>query len=267
MQITMLGTGNAGVTRCYNTCYILEDGGQHLLVDGGGGSGLLRQLELAGVRWSDIHTIYVTHQHLDHLMGIYWFIRLIGKAAMKGKSMGRFDLFAHKDLAALIAETCARIMPEEWVASYDRYLFLHAVTDGMQGEMIGHPVTWFDIHSAKMTQFGFRMELAPGQALVCCGDEPLPTECQHYAESADWLLHEAFCLAADEPQYRAYEKHHSTVKDACSLAEALHVRNLLLYHTEDDHLADRKRLYTTEGQQYYHGNLYVPDDLEQITLS
>ena len=37
MNITMLGTGNAMVTECYNTCFVLEDGDKHLLVDGGGG--------------------------------------------------------------------------------------------------------------------------------------------------------------------------------------------------------------------------------------
>ena len=48
MNITMLGTGNAMVTECYNTCFVLQDGEKHLLVDGGGGNTLLRQLQQAG---------------------------------------------------------------------------------------------------------------------------------------------------------------------------------------------------------------------------
>ena len=44
MNITMLGTGNAMVTECYNTCFVLEDGDKYLLVDGGGGNTLLRQV-------------------------------------------------------------------------------------------------------------------------------------------------------------------------------------------------------------------------------
>ena len=59
---------------------------------------------------------------------------------------------------------------------------------------------------------------------------------------------------------------HSTVKDACELAEKLGVENLLLYHTEDQNITDRKRLYTQEGKQYFHGNLFVPEDLEEIVL-
>ena len=41
--------------------------------------------------------------------------------------------------------------------------------------------------------------------------------------------------------FHPYEKHHSTVADASKLAEELHVKNLLLYHTEDKNLLLKKR--------------------------
>ena len=81
-----------------------------------------------------------------------------------------------------------------------------------------------------------------------------------------WKTAEAFCLFGEADKFKPYEKHHSTVKEACQLAEELGVPNLLLYHTEETHLAERKKLYTEEGQQYYHGNLYVPDDLETFEI-
>ncbi len=37
--ITMLGTGNAHATRCYNTCFTLHGENGVLLVDAGGGNG------------------------------------------------------------------------------------------------------------------------------------------------------------------------------------------------------------------------------------
>lgn len=56
MKLTMLGTGNAVVTECYNTCFVLEDEertqeDRYFLVDGGGGNGLLHQLKEAGISW------------------------------------------------------------------------------------------------------------------------------------------------------------------------------------------------------------------------
>ena len=61
-------------------------------------------------------------------------------------------------------------------------------------------------------------------------------------------------------------KHHSTVKDASELAENLGVKNLVLYHTEDKNIKKRKELYGAEGREYYHGNLFVPDDLDVIEM-
>ena len=52
------------------------------------------------------------------------------------------------------------------------------------------------------------------------------------------------------------------MKEACELAQTLEIANLLLYHTEETHLLERKKLYTQEGKRFYHGNLYVPDDME-----
>ena len=65
MNITMLGTGNAMVTECYNTCFVLEDGDKHLLVDGGGGNTLLRNLKPAGLDGKHMRQIYVTLKHVD----------------------------------------------------------------------------------------------------------------------------------------------------------------------------------------------------------
>lgn len=126
--------------------------------------------------------------------------------------------------------------------------------------------SFFDIRSKKAKQFGFCLELDENKKLTCCGDEPYTDLIKNYAENSDWLLHEAFCLYSQAEIFKPYEKNHSTVKDACEIAEKLHIKNLLLYHTEDKNLAERKNLYAEEGLQFFHGNLFIPDDLESITL-
>ena len=50
------------------------------------------------------------------------------------------------------------------------------------------------------------------------------------------------------------------------LAEELGVENLLLYHTEDQNIARRQELYRAEGEQYFHGSLWIPEDLDVIEL-
>ena len=108
------------------------------------------------------------------------------------------------------------------------------------------------------------MDLGEGRKLTCCGDEPYNDSEKSYVENSTWLLHEAFCLYSQADIFSPYEKHHSTVKDACELAESMGAANLVLYHTEDRNLGRRKELYTEEGKNYYHGNLYVPEDLEEV---
>ena len=74
MKLTILGTGNAKVTRCYNTCFTLKEGNEYFMVDGGGGNTILKHLEDAGIDWKEIGTIFVTHKHIDHLQRIYRFL-------------------------------------------------------------------------------------------------------------------------------------------------------------------------------------------------
>ena len=45
MKLTILGTGNATVTECYNTCFALSEEGKHFLVDCGGGNRILKVLK------------------------------------------------------------------------------------------------------------------------------------------------------------------------------------------------------------------------------
>ena len=78
-KITMLGTGNATVTHIYNTCFILSTATTRILVDAGGGNGILTQLRKANVAIRDIHHLYVTHAHTDHVLGVIWVIRMVAQ--------------------------------------------------------------------------------------------------------------------------------------------------------------------------------------------
>nr|WP_288160728.1 MBL fold metallo-hydrolase [uncultured Sharpea sp.] len=72
MELTMLGTGNALVTECYNTCYVFEENDKYFLVDGGGGNEILKRLKYNNIDYRKIHDIMITHKHIDHLLGIIW---------------------------------------------------------------------------------------------------------------------------------------------------------------------------------------------------
>lgn len=49
-------------------------------------------------------------------------------------------------------------------------------------------------------------------------------------------------------------------------ARRLGVSDLLLYHTQDRDLPRRKLLYTQQARQSFSGRVYIPDDLETLSL-
>ena len=102
MKITMLGTGNAMVTKCYNTTFVLTNGEKQLLVDGGGGNKIFNQLEDASIDWKNIKEIFVTHKHVDHVIGVIWMIRKICRSMKKGEYVGDVNIYAHEELCDII---------------------------------------------------------------------------------------------------------------------------------------------------------------------
>ena len=237
------------------------------MVDGGGGNTVLRQLKHAGFAWMDMREIFVTHKHLDHIMGIIWMIRMICQYMNQGQYSGEANIYAHDEVIDILKKAADRLLkPKETRFIGDR-LHLITVEDGEKRIINGNEVVFFDIHSTKAKQFGFTLQLPSGKKLTCCGDEPCEKNCYKYAQDSEWLLHEAFCLSSEADIWDPYGKHHSTAKDACELAEKLNVRNLVLYHTEDSHMAERKTLYTDEGKKYFSKKIYIPNDLETITIS
>ena len=295
-QITMLGTGNATVSQIYNTCFVLQTPSTLMLVDAGGGNGILSQLKKVNVQISDIHHLFVTHAHTDHVLGVIWVIRMV--AQCKGYE-GLLHVYGNDKVMKVIKTIIDMILAKKQLAKVAERVVFHQLEDGECFEVGDMKLECFDIQSTKEKQFGFRAEL-PGTSednvsedktasdyvsedktasdkaasenhakplvLACLGDEPYNEQNRRYIEGADWMMCEAFCLYADRDTFKPYEKCHSTALDTGKLAEELGVKNLILYHTEEKTLATRKENYTREAAENFKGRIFVPDDLEVIEL-
>ena len=274
-QITMLGTGNATVSQIYNTCFLLQTSSTLMLVDAGGGNGILAQLRKVNVLISDIHHLFVTHAHTDHVLGVIWVIRMV--AQCKGYE-GLLHVYGNDKVMKVIKTIIDMILAKKQLAKVAERVVFHQLEDGDCFEVGDMKLECFDIQSTKEKQFGFRAELPSSSSsdasenhakplvLACLGDEPYNEQNRRYIEGADWIMCEAFCLYADRDTFKPYEKCHSTALDAGKLAEELGVKNLILYHTEEKTLANRKENYTREAAENFKGRIFVPDDLEVIEL-
>ena len=269
-QITMLGTGNATVSQIYNTCFVLQTPSTLMLVDAGGGNGILAQLKKVNVQISDIHHLFVTHAHTDHVLGVIWVIRMV--AQCKGYE-GLLHVYGNDKVMKVIKTIIDMILAKKQLTKVAERVVFHQLEDGDCFEVGDIKLECFDIQSTKEKQFGFRAELPSSSdesgkplVLACLGDEPYNEQNRRYIVGADWMMCEAFCLYADRDTFKPYEKCHSTALDAGKLAEELGVKNLILYHTEEKTLANRKEHYTREAAENFKGRIFVPDDLEVIEL-
>jgi len=264
-KLIVLGTGNAAVTKCYNTCFAITSGKEYFLIDAGGGNGILTQLEKANIDIKDIHHMFVSHKHTDHLLGVIWIIRIVCSLINSNKYVGDLNIYCSKELASII-DTIAKLTIHRDLTKVigDRVKYV-IINDKEKLKVLDYELEFFDTYSPKDEQFGFILNYN-NKKLVFLGDEPYNNKMDEAVMNSDWLLTEAFCLYEEKDIFKPYEKFHSTAKDAAEISEKLHVKNIVLWHTEDKNIKNRKELYTKETKEYYNGNIYVPNDLEVIDL-
>jgi len=191
---------------------------------------------------------------------------MIGQLICRGEYTGTLKIYCHEELVSTLTIICKLTLMKKITNEFGKRIQFISLRDGDEHLILGCKVKFFDICSVKLKQFGFYMVSPNETSIVCCGDEPYNEKISVNIKGCDWLLHEAFCLYEEKDKFKPYEKSHSTVKDACELAERLNIRNLVLYHTEDSHMDDKKRLYYNEGSQYFSGNLYIPNDCEILYI-
>lgn len=264
--LNIIGTGSAMVTKCYNTCFTISDGKKHFLVDAGGGNTILANLEKMNISINDINSFFISHNHSDHLMGAVWIVRAIGQAILNNKYTDNLTIYAHESSINALKTICELVLQKKFINLFNSRIKFIKIVNNTKLNILGRDTTFFDIKSSKLLQFGFKAKLLNSKILTFLGDEPYNDSLKIYSENVDYLLHEAFCLYSEKEIFKPYEKHHATVKDACQNASNLKVKNIILYHTEDKNISNRKNLYISEGKIEFKGNIIVPNDLEILAL-
>ena len=261
----MLGTGNGGTIDVYNTCFVIQNDIGDFLVDTGGSIEIIKKLNQANIGYKEIKHIFISHSHTDHILGIFWLFKKLSRIAIQCEMSKKINLYCNDVVYQAITEVAKYILPKKLMDAIYNIVNFIVLKDGDCYRINGVEYSFFDIQARGTKQFGFECFLNE-KRLVFLGDETLNPNLYDKVKGADYVMHEAFCLDSEENIFHAYEKNHSTAKSVSAVMNKLEVKNLILYHTEESHGAERKMLYTKEGQENFDGKVIVPDELEIIEI-
>lgn len=264
-KIIMLGTGHGAVMDLYNTCFLLDNDGENLLVDTGGSIQIIKNLQIMGYKLTDIHNIFISHCHTDHILGLCWILKRVSGSFLSGENKEKINIYCNNEVAESIKKLLSSVFPDVFQKIIQENISIHILHDEETINIAGEHITFFDTHAKGNLLYGFETILNNGVKLVFLGDETCNPILYDKIKGADYVMHEAFCLDSEENIPKVVKEHHSTVKSVCEMMEPFNIKNLIIYHTEDSH-KNKKELYTKEAKQYFSGNVIVPDDLEEIVL-
>ena len=261
-RLLVLGTGAGTPINCYNMCAVLQNDEKYLLIDTGGGSQVLKQIRDVGVDFTNIHDVFISHKHIDHLLGIFYVLRYACQLMCGNKYNGKMNIYCAKEVREIIDRFVIDTFHEVHIEKYNENIIFHEIQNGEKYSIIGYDVEVLDMYSIEGIQYGFQTKLNNEKIFTFLGDVPCNEKLFDKIRNTDWVLHEE----SEKEIFKPHEKNHSTVKDVCVKMKPLGIKNLLVWHTKDNDIENRKELYTSEAKNYYDSNFYVPNDLDKIEL-
>lgn len=99
----------------------------------------MTQLERAGINWHSIHDLFVTHTHVDHLLGSVWILRVVCYGMECGNYRGEFRFWGNGEVVAAADKLAHMLLRPSESAFIGKRVFLHAVEDGDTAQILGAP--------------------------------------------------------------------------------------------------------------------------------
>ena len=262
MKLHILGTGHAMAFNNYNTCYVIEENGEYMLVDAGGGNRVITRLKEAEIDISKIDYAFCTHTHTDHLLGFAWIVRLNFHAYKAGIKEKPFTIYGSAECVDAI-KTLAKITLGEkaYESVIDKKILFKEVKNGEKLQILGLNFEFFDTFAVDMPQMGFYIK---DKDFVFAGDVPLNETYFERFKNVKYLCLEALC-SEHELKKGGIPNKHFPVNKSAQTAQTIHAKNLILWHTAD-RLPNRQEVYLKEAQSVYDGNVLIPNDLDVIEI-
>ena len=266
-KIFMLGTLAATATpEHYNTCFILDNNGDYLLVDTGCSNRVIDNIEKVGIELSKIHNIFISHNHMDHILGIFWIMRKLSMLYKKNKYTGKLNIYCNETVANSINLIYKMLLRESQSNIIDNFINLIIVKNNEEIYINKNKFIFFDTLSKGVSLYGFETNVN-GKKLIFLGDEKCNPKNYSLLKDADYVMHEVFCLEREKASMGEGALIHSSVEDVAKSLNDLNISNLILFHSKENLEINKKDEYFKAGKKFFKGNIIVPNDLDIIELN
>jgi ribonuclease Z len=229
-RVVFLGTGGALNPERYQAAVLVESAGTHVLLDTGGGLGIVRRLLAAEIDPASIGHVFLSHRHLDHVGGLEPLLLTMWLNVIRANATPpAVRLYALPGSAAAIRATLAAAdaVGEQRLAGRLSWVTpepgAHVRLDGDVGlalPAVDHLPTGGEAAGCVVD--------AGGARIVYSGDTRPCGALADAARGADLLIHEVGGL--DARAELVHQVGHSTAADAGRIAARAGARALALFH-------------------------------------
>lgn len=226
-KITILGTRGSVPVEGKNfelyggatSCYRVQAGDEEIYLDAGSGI-----VNAKPARNSNL-TVLLTHMHLDHVIGLPFFIALTEKDRP-------IDIYAHERSGLEPKAAIDRLISNPFwpckIENYPANVTIHILPERFTlGDVTIDAIEGSHPSGATIYKLTYC-----GKSIVYATDfEHNPDACEKlagFAEGCDLLLYDAQYTQAEYPAYRGYG--HSTPEEGIKIAEKAGVKKLLFVH-------------------------------------
>jgi ribonuclease Z len=239
-RVTLLGTGSPQpVMDRFGPGVLVQAGGQTLLFDCG--RGITQRLIQLGVRLGAANTLFLTHLHSDHIVGIpdLWLTGWLEPTW--GQRKGAFQVFGPAgtrnmmenlekayewDIRTRIAD---QKLPKENVA-----VSVTEIKEGVVYEHDGVKVTAFEVDHGDLIKpaFGYRVDYG-GRSTVVSGDTRFNENVIRNATGTDLLIHQVAAVRPElltSPVFQVILAHHTKPEEAGIIFARTKPKLAVFYH-------------------------------------
>ncbi len=273
LKVTLLGTGSPPPRMDrFGASILVQAGNEKLLFDCGRGAA--QRLQQLKIPFTEVHDMFLTHLHSDHVVGIpdLWLtgwvqgrnlpLQVFGPAGTREMMMHleeafQFDIHVRRDVDERL--------PSQGVA-----VIAKDIEEGVVYEHAGVKVTAFLVdHGPVKPAFGYRIDFA-GHSVVLSGDTRFSENLIRHAQSADVLVHEvmdteAFRLnnpSATPERVQRVAEHHTSPEQAGTVFARVKPKLAVYSHIVPP---DSPNLVSLTRKTYA-GPLEVGEDLMSIDI-